>query len=328
MPAQSLRALNDDLKKKNKDNGVDEDVGTTKGSGWSVAPELIEEEEDFNTRGAFLNKKEYFAQEKVKAHIRKLADAYKRGDYVPPLIVKVVDDRILVRDGHCRRRAIQLAISEGAEITRVRVEEQAGDEAAQTLLIVTSNDGAPLSVLERAVVYGRLKGFGWDLKKIASHVGVTTNNVRAGLSMLEMPIELKQLIQREKVSATYGLELFTEHGTKAVQIIKDDLEKQEATNKAKGKEGEGKSKEDDKKAKVTKKKLSKEPRMSKQVMNDLRTSFVALSTDLDKAQKTDTGTHLLEVNEETLELLSKLKESIAKTDNQEPETNPDQMDLV
>ena len=104
MPAQSLRALNDDLKKKNKDNGVDEDVGTTKGSGWSVAPELIEEEEDFNTRGAFLNKKEYFAQEKVKAHIRKLADAYKRGDYVPPLIVKVVDDRILVRDGHCRRR--------------------------------------------------------------------------------------------------------------------------------------------------------------------------------------------------------------------------------
>lgn len=63
-------------------------------------------------------------------------------------------------------------------------------------------------------------------------------------------------------------------------------------------------------------------------MNDLRTSFVALSTDLDKAQKTDTGTYLLEVTEETLELLSKLKESIAKTDNQEPETNPDQMDLV
>lgn len=327
MPAQSLRALSDDLKKKSKSKGIeDEDVGTTKGSGWSVAPELIEEEEDFNTRGAFLTKKEYFAQEKIKAHIRKLADAYKRGDYVPALIVKVVDDRILVRDGHCRLRAIKLAISEGAEITRVRVEEQPGDEAAQALLIVTSNDGQPLSVLERAVVYGRLKGHGWDIKKIASHVGVTTNNIRAGLGMLELPIELKQMIQREQVSATYALELFTEHGTKAVQIVKDDLEKQEAANKANGKEGEGK--EGDKKAKVTKKKLTNEPRMSKQVISDMRTSFVALSTDLDKAKKTDTGTYLLEVSEDTLELLSKLKESIAKTEAQEPETNPNQMDLV
>ncbi|RGE41348.1 chromosome partitioning protein ParB [Comamonas testosteroni] len=287
---------------------------------------MIEEEEDFNTRGAFLTKKEYFAQEKIKTHIRKLADAYKRADYVPPLIVKVVDGRVLVRDGHCRLRAIKLAISEGAEITRVRVEEQPGDEAAQTLLIVTSNDGAPLSVLERAVVFGRLKGFGWDVKKIATHVGVTTNNVRAGLSMLEMPIELKQLIQREQVSATYALELFTEHGTKAVQVIKDELAEQEAAKKAKG--GEGANKDEDKKVKVTKKKLTKEPRMSKQVISDMRTSFVALSSDLDKAKKTDTGTYLLEVSEETLELLSKLKESISSTDDAEPEKNPNQLDLV
>ena len=34
----------------------------------------------------------------VKEHIRKLADAYKAGEELPPLLFRVVDGRILLRD--------------------------------------------------------------------------------------------------------------------------------------------------------------------------------------------------------------------------------------
>ncbi|KGH23582.1 ParB/RepB/Spo0J family partition protein [Comamonas thiooxydans] len=325
MPAQSLRALHDELKTKTKDAGSDADAGATKGNGFSFAPELIEEEEGFNTRGAFLSKEEFFEQPKIKDHIRKLADAYKRGDYLPPLTVKVVDGRILIRDGHCRMRAIRLAISEGTPITRVRVEEQSGDEAAQTLLIVTSNDGAQLSVLERAMVFGRLKNFGWDQKKIAEHVGLSTTAVRNMLAMLELPLELKQLIQRDKVSATYAMELFNEYGTKAVQMIADELAEQE---KGQDTSKSGVAKNGEKQTKVTKKKLSSSsPRMTKQVINDLRSSFLSITTDLEKAKPTRNGTFLLEVTADTLEQLNKLKESIAEPEGEDAK-NPNQMDLV
>lgn len=320
MPAQSLKALHVAYGNNAKSQGLQiDDPDITKGNGFSIAPELLMEEEDFNTRGAFLGKEEYFKQPKIKEHIRKLADAYKRADYVPPIIVKVKDDVVYIRDGHCRKRAIMLAKSEGAQIQRVRVEEQPGDEAAQTLLIVTSNDGAPLSVLERAVVFGRLKGYGWDLKKISTHVGVTQENVRHLLKMLELPIEIKKQIQRNEVSATYAMELYTEHGSKAIELIKAEIEAQKEGEKTPGKSEE-------KKAKVTKKRMSATPRFTKAVVTAMHSSFVTLSAGIEKAQLNENGNFVLEVSPETMELLNKVKDQL--TEKQESEADPKQQSLV
>ncbi len=110
-----------------------------KGDGFTISPQLLLEEEGFNTRGAFCE--DYYERPDIKAGIRVLADAYKRGDYVPPIIVKVIDGKVYVREGHRRRRAILLAIEEGADIQFVQVVEHKGDEAEQSLLIATSNDG-------------------------------------------------------------------------------------------------------------------------------------------------------------------------------------------
>lgn len=63
------------------------------------------EEDGFNTREYDLPK--------VKEHIWKFADAYKAGEELPPLLVRVVDGRILLRDGYCRRRGALLACEEG-----------------------------------------------------------------------------------------------------------------------------------------------------------------------------------------------------------------------
>lgn len=182
-----------------------------------MAPDLLKEEVGFNSRGAFCDN--YFEREDVVAHIRNLADAYTRGDYVPPIIVKVKAGEVFVRDGHCRRRGLLLAMSEGVEIKKVQVLEHKGDEAAQTVLIVTSNDGLALSQLERAVVYGKLAAWGWTDQEISAKVGRTYEHVRQLRQLLELPIELKRLIQDGTVSATYAAELYREHGDSALDML-------------------------------------------------------------------------------------------------------------
>ncbi|MBK4232159.1 chromosome partitioning protein ParB, partial [Enterobacter hormaechei] len=89
----SLRAL----------KGVTAPEELKKGDGFTISPQLLLEEEGFNTRGAFCEN--YYERPDIKAGIRVLADAYKRGDYVPPIIVKVIDGKVYVREGHRRRRA-------------------------------------------------------------------------------------------------------------------------------------------------------------------------------------------------------------------------------
>lgn len=125
-----------------------------------------------------------------------------------------------VREGHRRRRAILLAIEEGADIQFVQVVEHKGDEAEQSLLIATSNDGLPLSPLERAVIYARLANWGWSDQMIAQRVGRSAEHVRIARALLEMPLELKRMIQEGSVAATYAQELYNEHGTNAVEILK------------------------------------------------------------------------------------------------------------
>lgn len=246
--ANSLRSLHDQLK--TTQDKTNQQI--TKGNGYSLAPDLIMEEEGFNSRGAFLDKDEYFNSDKVKAHIRKLADAYKRGDYIPPLTVKVKNNVTYIRDGHHRIRAIRLAIEEGTPIKLVQVVELQGDESAQALLVVTSNDSAPLTVLERAVIFGRLATYGWTTAEIAERVGNTAAYIKNCIKMLEMPIEIKRQIQREEVSATQALELYTQHGDAAVEMIRSGYEKLSAQQSEPGK-----------KVKVTKKALATGPRMTR-----------------------------------------------------------------
>ncbi len=292
----SLRALHESLKA-----GQDKtNQQITKGNGYSLSPDLILEEEGFNSRGAFLDKDEYFNSEKVKAHIRKLADAYKRGDYIPPLTVKVKNGHTYIRDGHHRIRAIRLAIEEGTPIKLVSVVELQGDESAQALLVVTSNDSAPLTVLERAVIFGRLASYGWSAAEIAERVGNSANYIKSCLKMLEMPIEIKRQIQREEVSATHALELYTQHGEAAVEMIRAEYEKLTA-NQA----------DTTKKVKVTKKATSTGPRITRKVVTAMTEGIFSLSSRLDTVTPLPDGMYTLQISKEELDMLTKFKEMAA-----------------
>ena len=278
-----------------------ESADVSKSDLFSVAPQLLLEEEGFNTRGAFCE--DYYERPDIKAGIRSLADAYKRGDYGPPIIVKVRDGNVFVREGHRRRRAILLAISEGADIRKIQVLEHKGDEAEQTLLIATSNDGLPLTPLEKAVIYGRLANWGWSDQEIAERVSRTAEHVRQAKALLELPLELKQMIQANEVAATYASELFREHGEAAVQVLKE----------AKAGEGEEKPK------KLTRKKVEKKssPKMGKKVVEAMHKSVSSLTKRLDTI-KEDGDTFTLTLTRDDVEELQALREKLAELEG-EPE---------
>lgn len=313
MAINSLKALNRD---------EDAKAGTTKGDGFSIDPELLQEEDDFNTRGSFIPG--YWELPEVKEKIQSLADAYKRGDFVPPIVVKVIDGRVFVREGHRRRRAILLAISQGAEIRRIPVVEVKGDEIAQHLLIATANDGEPLSPLDRAVLYARFSRWGWSDAEIASRMNRSVEHVRQGLQMLEMPLELKVMIQMREVAAHYALELYREHGgEKTVLLLNEARDAAAAAALPAG--GSTRPKP----AKVTKKMLQKQPALGKKVVSAMHASMLTLTSRLDTIKPTGTqDRYILELSRADLEGLYALRDKLAASAGDADQKNPNQQSLL
>ena len=295
---------------------------------FKISPHLLVEEDGFNTRGLYCN--DYWERPEVKERLMSLAEAYKRGDYIPPIVVKVKDGQALIRDGHRRNRALKIAINElGADIRKIEVLEHKGDEATQTLLIATSNDGAPLSVLERAEVYCRLSAWGWSDAEIASRTGRTPEHVRQLRKHMELPMEIKMLIQQDVVAATYAQELFDEHGTFAVKMIKDVAA---SVNKGANETG---SDTISKPKRVTKKAVAqsafesaKKPRLDKKTTIALSQGFRRLTSHLDQVKPSDDGSkYLLEIDRDELEMLQELREKLANIQLPDDASEADNMEI-
>jgi hypothetical protein len=193
---------------------TDDDV--TRIDGYSMKWEVIEEEDGFNPRN--------YEDPDLIAHIRKMADGYKRGDVFPHLFIVIRNGTPYVRDGHCRLRAIKLAVSEGAKIGKVPVVEVKGDEIAQADLVLMSQEGQKLKPLERAAHY--VKYHNWDFSdaEIGKRFNKTGEHVRQYRSMLELPIALKKLITDGTITPTLALDLYKEHGSDSVDLVNQAAE--------------------------------------------------------------------------------------------------------
>ncbi|MDY0362987.1 MAG: hypothetical protein RBR08_16180 [Desulforegulaceae bacterium] len=293
----------------------------TKNDIFTVPVEILEVQEGFNPRGLF-GEGDYFEREDVKQHIRNLADSYKAGRYVPPIVVRVIDGKVLIRDGHCRHRAILLAISEGAEIQRVPVLELKNkNELDENLLILTSNDGLPLSQLERAAVYGRYRAWGWTMQEIANAVGKTISHVSNSLILLDLPEKAKSMIEGGLISASYALELFKEHGMACINIIEKALEKTDIEPDSKKEyetlnlfeDNEG-IKREKKATKVTRKSVEgNTKRIPKKVENLLRSSFEAITQRLNLSKIDETEDEFtITITREEAKALLEIKEKLEK----------------
>lgn len=204
---QSLRKLSDTNK-----------TDIKRGNAYTIDPRVLVIEPGFNVRGAFTEK--YWEQEKVKAHIEGFAKSYTDGLFVPPIVIQVRDGVPLVRDGEHRVRGAMLAIGRGVPLEKVDVVESSGDELAQLTTLSHGNSGLKWSAVEKAVIYGRYRAYGCTVEHIAELHKCSVAHIYQQLTILDMPLELKRMIQAGEVSATEAIRQFAEHGTGALEMFR------------------------------------------------------------------------------------------------------------
>lgn len=198
---------------------------------WQVPVGSLQVLDNFNAR---VKDASYYA------HIRWLADSMKSEGFYQhePLagyVAKVDDEQVIyIYEGHCRREAALLAISEGAEIVSVPVVvSQAGLSMEDlTVALVRSNGGKPLSPYEVGVVCKRLVRFGLEVSVIASRLSLTVQHVNNLLSLMASPIDLRKMVIEGVVSATTAIEMLAKHGDKALEKLQEAQARANAAGKS------------------------------------------------------------------------------------------------
>lgn len=223
-PANSSYALWNKLKEQGLAN---------RGSAYGYDISCFIEIEGFNPR-------DYDDPETI-AHIRSLADSYMRGDTMPPLLVKVVDDKVYIWDGHCRYRGAKLAISEGAPLKFLDTVEMTGDQIEQHMTVLKTRDGLALKPLQIALQIHRLYKLMGSEEAVAAGLGKSKAYVSQHLEIYNLPLELKQFISSDVAAWSTVTEAFRDHGTKAFDIITAAVARKQAKSSAENDDAYAKS---------------------------------------------------------------------------------------
>lgn len=193
-----------------------------------VDPRALTELPEYNSRN--MSAPETFE------HIRKMANAMKENgvaNFPPITISQEKDGNTYLYAGYCRRRAALLAIEEGAPLIGLWAIANNQTAEERILDLLTSNDGLPLTMLEKANVVNRLIAFEWTVPMIAQKLGVSAKAVYDLVSLTQVPEEVKVLVADGKVSATLAVETVKENPDTAAEKLKGAVDTAEAEGKTK-----------------------------------------------------------------------------------------------
>lgn len=203
------------------------DMGTRAGEVIMLDPELIGEKPGYNIRD--------MESPATQQYIRQMVDSIHASGTAafPEITVRQEDNQIYVVRGHCRLRAFRLAKKEGAEVKGIRaIASTLKSETDYALDLLNSNDGLPLTPLEKAKVIKRLTAFEWTVPEIAKRRGVTPQTILNMLALLEAPADVSALVESGKVSATLAVSTVRKEGS---LYAGDTLQKAVDNAKSKGK---------------------------------------------------------------------------------------------
>lgn len=161
-----------------------------------VDPRLLTIEPGWNTREE---------GPELDAHIDMLAQSIAEVGVKVPISVKLINDVLVVRSGHCRTRATIRAIEHyGADIKTVPVIpfDRFANDADMVLDQIISNSGKPFAPIEQARVFKKLLDMGWEQVQIAKRVGLSSGRVSQLLDLLTMPASVQALVATGAVSAS------------------------------------------------------------------------------------------------------------------------------
>ena len=113
------------------------------------------------------------------------------------------EGKIVLKDGHRRMRAINLALERGNKIERVPViiEKRQLNEEERTLEYLIYNDGKPLTMLEQSEVIRRLINYGWKTTDIVKKTGKARGYIENLIMLTQVPKKVHHQITDGKISA-------------------------------------------------------------------------------------------------------------------------------
>lgn len=192
---------------------------------FRVDPRLMVEEPGFNARD--------YKDPEVKAHIRRFADSYKAGHYVPPVIVRLSEGQIIVIEGHCRRLGALTAIEEGADLPFLDAIQSHANDLERIDIMLRSADGLKLKPLNVAMNYKKMLTMGRTVAEIASSCCRSVGHVDQMLILANANSDVHKLVKKGAVAAHVAVEAVRKHGEKAGAYLQKLLDKAEAKGKTK-----------------------------------------------------------------------------------------------
>ncbi|WP_155293247.1 hypothetical protein [Comamonas testosteroni] len=175
--------------------------------------DMLEEENGFNQRD--------YNDPDVVAHIESLAQAYTAGNFVPWPIVRMEKHtgRILMVEGHCRRRAAKLAVSRGAKIERLNCIPFTGNDSERWALMANSSKGLPLKPVSLAITYLNMHRMGNPVADIARLVSHSVSHINDMLLLANANTDVHILVNSGAVKQTTAIQAVKQYGELAGEVL-------------------------------------------------------------------------------------------------------------
>ena len=211
--------------------GVMKGLGAGSSDLWKVPVSELRFLPNFNAR---------IRNERFFANVRRYANSMKREGFKSdkPLGGIILNENgvktLYIHAGYTRGEAVALAnnelLSEGAPEERLikvvpvivhpegtTIEDLTGD-------LITGNNGEPYAPIEIAIVCQRFKRMGLGNTEIAERCQLASAQYVEGLLMLiGGPVQIRDMVLKEEVSATQAIELLRTQGSGAVDLLTQGL---------------------------------------------------------------------------------------------------------
>lgn len=208
-------------------------IGGRLGNGLVMDPAHLNIIPGFNTRTAGLGEA-YWELPEVKDHLARLAQQYADSPLeMAPMVVQVRDGQVVIRQGHCRHRAIPLANKIRAErgegpVDKIRVDEFRGSDSKAELFNLKGNDQLPVSIVAQAESMYRMHNSAEEpmsIEELAADRKVSVTHVRKLLKVHTAPEALKGLIVKGVVAYYAALDVMEKYPDNCVAIIQEAFDK-------------------------------------------------------------------------------------------------------
>lgn len=155
-----------------------------------------------------------------------LKEQIKAKGVLNPITVKPFKDedgneKYELVDGERRLRATMLAISEGADIPRIKALKAPKDATYEDLLVeqMMRNEGKRFSEYESGIMFKRFKDeFGYTQAEIAGKFKKSPAFVSKCLSFMDLPKDIQERIIRNEISAKAAKDIVANYDTEQEQV--------------------------------------------------------------------------------------------------------------